>query len=414
MIGSRSANRRAILHRALVTAGVAVLVAASLTSPASAAPNAKPVTPGAGPVGAVPGGFADWSELIAVQSKLNAAAEKVAAAKNAGFAGIVAAPENREVRVYWKGDAGAGVRSLVTDLNRNVPVKLLPARFSEAELASAARGLAAVPNVVNVTPAVDGSGIQLTVEGNGAQVSAAPAVRNSAVPVTIVAGGKPVATFSRQADTPNYYGGGRFWSPGGGCSTGFAINVGGSQQMLTAGHCGENGQTVTTGANVPMGTIHSKIACQDIEIINTGSWGRVFTGPNNSSTSVAIGGTAGSFVGNWVVTSGSTSGEHSSVQVTAVNLYLSIGGIPCGSVGPLVQARQTAGLCAVAPGDSGGPVIAYRTDGKANALGTITAGSNPVAPANCPGTLFSPGYNYVYYIPIGTSLGSYGASIVTS
>ncbi|MDT5024404.1 MAG: hypothetical protein QOE61_830, partial [Micromonosporaceae bacterium] len=80
----------------------------------------------------------------------------------------------------------------------------------------------------------------------------------------------------------------------------------------------------------------------------------------------------------------------------------------------LVQARQLNGTCAVAPGDSGGPAIAYRTDGKANALGTITAGSSPVANSLCPGTIYTPGYNYVYYIPIGTSLGSYGASIVTS
>ncbi|GAA2700584.1 hypothetical protein ACFY2R_07900 [Micromonospora olivasterospora] len=409
---NHSPNRRAVLRRAVVVAGAVVLAAGSLTGPASAA--GKPVAPGAGPAGVVPGGFATWSELIAVQTKLNNAAEKILTAKGAGFAGIVAAPENREVRVYWKGDSGASVRSLVADLNRTVPVRVLPARHSEKELTAAARRLAAVPGVVGVSPKVDGSGVQVTVSGDTARVGAAPAVRDSGVAVSIVRGEQPVATYDRQADIPNYYGGGRFWSPVGGCSTGFAINVGGAQQMITAGHCGENGQAVTTGAGVGMGTIHSKITCQDIEIINTPSWGRVFTGGPYSNTSVAIGGAASSFVGNYVNTSGSTSGEHGSVQVTGVNMYVAVGGIPCGSVGPLVQARQTGGLCAVAPGDSGGPVIAYRTDGRANALGTMTAGAVAVPNASCPGTIYTPGYNYVYYAPIPVSLGSYGASIVTS
>ncbi|BCJ68432.1 hypothetical protein GCM10009779_50140 [Polymorphospora rubra] len=417
MIGSQSSTGRAMPHRALVTAGVAVLVAASLAGPATAAPPAvdsRPTTAGAGPVGAVPGGFATWSELIDVQTRLNTAAERIASARNTGFAGIVAAPENRELRVYWKGDAGATVGSLITDLNRTVPVRLLPARFSAAELAGAARGLAAVPNVVNVVPKVDGSGIQLTVTGDTTRASTAPAVRASAVPVSVVTGGRPVATRDRQADNLYYYGGARFRSPVGACSTGFAIYVAGAPQLLTAGHCGENSQMVTTGAGVTMGSIHSKNVCQDTGIISAGSWGRVFTGDPYSGTGVGIGGTAGSFVGNWVVTSGATSGEHSGIQVTAVGLFLAIGGIPCPSVGPLVQARQTGGQCAVAPGDSGGPVIAYRTDGRANAVGTITAGSDPVPNSACPGTIHTPGYNYVYYVPIINSVRSYGASIITS
>ncbi|MEV0398226.1 hypothetical protein [Polymorphospora rubra] len=391
------------MHRALVAAGVVVLVAASLTSPTSAASavDAKPVPTGAGPTGAVPGGFATWSELIEVQTRLNAAADKVEAAKNTGFAGIVAAPENRELRVYWKGDAGTSVRSLVADLNRDVPVRLLPARFSEAELASAARGLTSVPNVVNAIPKVDGSGIQLTVSGgDSARAGAARAVRDSTVPVTVVAGEKPVATYNRQADVPLYVGGSRFRSPIGECTTGFAIFLGSNSAMLTAGHCGENGQSAYTGAGVWLGSIHSKNTCQDTMIISAYSAGRIYTGDPYSGNRVAVGGAASNRVGNWITTSGATSGERNSVQVTATGLLTTVDGIPCGMVGPLIQARHTGGQCAVAPGDSGGPVIAYRTDGKVNALGTITAGSDPVPDSACPGTIHTPGYNYVYYAPI--------------
>ncbi|MFG2054347.1 hypothetical protein ACGFI9_09960 [Micromonospora sp. NPDC048930] len=415
MIDSQQSRRRALLRGALAVTGAAVLAVSSLAGIASANEPAKPVAPGAGPSGPVPAGFASWAELISVQDKLNQAATRITAVKGDGFAGIVAAPENRELRVYWKGTAGTSVRALVRELNRTVPVRLLPARYSEADLAATARKLATVPDVASVVPQVDGSGVQVVAtEAKLAKVKATPAVRDSAAVVSVVAGDAPVATYDRQADIPNYYGGGRFWSPVGGCSTGFAINTAGTVRMLTAGHCGENGQAVTTGAGVNMGTISNKITCTDIEIINTGSWGRVFTGGPYSGTSVPIGGAASSFVGNYVVTSGATSGEHSNIQVTAVNLYLGVNGIPCSTVGPLVQARQLNGTCAVAPGDSGGPVIAYRTDGKANALGTMTAGAVAVANNLCPGTIYTPGYNYVYYIPIGTSLGAYGASIVTS
>ncbi|MEV0427277.1 hypothetical protein [Micromonospora sp. NPDC050495] len=415
MIDSQHTRRRTLLRGALALTGAAVLAVSSLAGVASASEQTKPVAPGAGPAGPVPAGFASWTELISVQERLNQAATRVAAVKGAGFAGIVAAPENRELRVYWKGDAGARVRALVRDLNRTVPVRLVPARYSEADLAATARKLATVPDVASVVPRVDGSGVQVVARAPKlAKVRATRAVRDSAVVVSVVAGDAPVATYTRQADIPNYYGGGRFWSPTGGCSTGFAINTAGTVRMLTAGHCGENGQSVTTGAGAAMGTISNKITCTDLEIINTGSWGRVFTGGPYSGTSVAIGGTASSFVGNYIVTTGATSGEHSNIQVTAVNLYLGINGIPCGTVGPLVQARQLNGTCAVAPGDSGGPVIAYRTDGKANALGTMTAGAAAVANNLCPGTIYTPGYNYVYYIPIGTSLAAYGASIVTS
>lgn len=415
MIDSQHSRRRTLLRGALAVTGAAVLAVSSLAGVASASQPTKPVAPGAGPSGPVPTGFASWADVISMQEKLNQAATRVAATRGEGFAGIVAAPENRELRVYWKGDAGRSVRALVRELNRTVPVRLLPARWSETDLATVARKLATVPGVASVVPQADGSGVQVVATpAKVATVRAAPAVRGSAAVASVVAGEAPVAAYSRQADIPNYYGGGRFWSPVGGCSTGFAINTGGTVRMLTAGHCGENGQSVTTGAGAAMGTISNKITCTDVEIINTGSWGRVFTGAPYSGTSVAIGGAASSFVGNYVVTSGATSGEHSNIQVTAVNLYVGINGIPCGTVGPLVQARQLNGTCAVAPGDSGGPVIAYRSDGKANALGTMTAGAVAVANNLCPGTIYTPGYNYVYYIPIGTSLGAYGASIVTS
>jgi hypothetical protein len=51
--------------------------------------------------GVVPGGFKSWGELRATQQKLNAA-------------GVVAAPENRELGVYCAGDMSAP--SGLTDL----------------------------------------------------------------------------------------------------------------------------------------------------------------------------------------------------------------------------------------------------------------------------------------------------------
>jgi hypothetical protein len=66
--------------------------------------------------------------------------------------------------------------------------------------------------------------------------------------------------------------------------------------------------------------------------------------------------------------------------------------------GPLTRAGYPNAQCAVAPGDSGGPVYSYSGSGAVIGRGTITAGTTAVT-AMCPGV--SPnGSNTVWYAPL--------------
>lgn len=70
---------------------------------------------------------------------------------------------------------------------------------------------------------------------------------DSALRVESAAAGS-VGRKTRSADTPPFFGGGRIELPDGGCSTGFYISsVSNGTVMVTAGHCGINGDAVLNG-----------------------------------------------------------------------------------------------------------------------------------------------------------------------
>jgi hypothetical protein len=96
---------RRIRHWLAGVTGLA-LAATLAASPASAADKAGPI--GADPITEpVPGGFTDWGELLAMQDRLDAAADQITAARenrgDDGYAGLVADPERRGVELYWRG-----------------------------------------------------------------------------------------------------------------------------------------------------------------------------------------------------------------------------------------------------------------------------------------------------------------------
>lgn len=129
-----------------------------------------------------------------------------------------------------------------------------------------------------------------------------------------------------------------------------------------------------------------------------GVTGTIYTGPFNSNTTASVASATSDFVGDLVATGGASSGEHLNIPVQAVDVFIAVGGIPCASVGPLTRAGYPNAQCAVAPGDSGGPVYSYSGSGAVIARGTITAGTAAVT-AMCPGV--SPnGSNTVWYAPL--------------
>jgi hypothetical protein len=342
-------------------------------SPASKRPISSPARPAA----PVPHGFASWSQVFAMQAKLDAAATRIAAASG-GNASIVTAPLKRELHVFWAGAVPASARAIARRVG--VSATFQHAAFRQRALVAEAKRLAAAPGVVEASPKADGSGVNVVVAATaGSAAQLPPAVAASRFPLTVTTGRRPSAMFSRQADTPPFWGGSRYNSPVGGCSNGFALSVPNTANVfeLSAGHCGDNNQNVTIpGQTSPTGTITNKQQCRDNMAIYypAGVAGRVYTGAFNSSSSARVSASTSDFVGDLVVSSGATSGENFNIPVQAVDVFGSVNGIPCSTVGPLTQAGFSNRNCADAPGDSGGPVYSYASDGSVIGRGTVTSG----------------------------------------
>jgi len=319
--------------------------------------------------------------------------------------------------VYWKGPVPASVRALVA--GSGVPVRFRPARFTHHQLVREAQRLAADPRVAAIGPAADGSGLTVTLADTVPPVNTSQAnnglLATSTVPLTVRSGPRLQLLFSRDNDTSAYWGGGQTRNAvtGGGCSTGFAIWWNDARRMLTAAHCGINGQLVRDGGGVAgtddMGPIINDVDSRDHQMIDrlpTKSYaGRIFTGPWSASTSIGVGGAGTDFVGNIICTGGSYSGEHCNTapnqppsRVTAVDQTATISGI---TISPLTVAVSTVvGGCIAAPGDSGGPVYTPRNDFRVDARGTITAGFlNVLCPNVFPG---GPriGTDQLWYAPV--------------
>jgi hypothetical protein len=235
--------------------------------------------------------------------------------------------------------------------------------------------------VFTAMPNVDGSGATVTV-GTDADAEAIRAESQLPLSVT-VEHQAPSLLWNRQNDISPYWGGARWdnLSTGSYCSTGFGVNFFGSQMMLSAGHCGANGNVARIGApGQPLTTLTLDVNPRDTLMINRPAGrsiaGRIYSGGIYSMTSYRVVGGAPDYVGNYVCTGGARTGEHCNARVTAVNV--SVLGIT-----PLTFAVAGVNTCIAAPGDSGGPVYAPRrifgiplpmpTFG-AVARGTITAG----------------------------------------
>lgn len=403
--------------RALGALCAALLVLGLAATPASAQqdPDKPPPTESL-PDGPVPGGFGSWAELLAAQEELNAAAEQLdaAAQREPGFTGIEAAPELGRVRLYWHGHPPEPIVELVEQLRRRVPVEVLAADHPLAELLDQQAAIAAEPGVSSVAPHVDGSGLTVGYAGSEEQARSLPAIRRATVPVTIEPFDRvePLGCTGRQDDCSPYWGGAKYVMPGGGgCSTGFTLEfttflfppTSPSYRMLSAGHCASNGNVVRDGGGETMGTVTGDSDAADLLTINpaNGFAARVYLGPWNAtlSSNKAVKAARNSFVGNWVCTSGAFTGEHCPVQVNAVNVLI------WGSV-TTIKATHYQGTVAAGKGDSGGPVLVHQWwGGGVYALGTISAGTGPVA---CPaGSPSSACFKTVYYVGVLTALAHY-------
>ncbi|MFI8106061.1 hypothetical protein [Streptomyces sp. NPDC086023] len=405
--GRTTARRRlaAVLGAGALAASLVAGTAAAQDAPAAKPAPAAPAGATTGHTGPVPGGFASWADLMALQKKLDAAADRITATRAEGYAGIVTAPENRELRLYWKGTLPAPVRSLVADIRRSVPVRVLPAAHTERALQAEAARLIRQPGVLSAAPDADGSGLTVATAG-----TAAADGLTASVPLRRTA--ERPAPVSRGADTSPYWGGAR-WN---GCSTGFAVITGtGTSAMLSAGHCADNGATARTGGGITMGPVSGTDKTRDTLLINATSAGRIYDGGvGTGEFSKPVAGARRSYTGDWLCDSGAYSGAVCNIQVKATGQWINIGY----SVGPVVRAEQVDHVAPVGNGDSGGPV--FELDWPDHPERVIAKGTNTAIDLNtqaaCQGVPESTSRRCAwrfYYADVIGALTSYGARIAT-
>lgn len=331
-------------------------------------PRKPPVTDETGPREPVPGGFADWGALFTEQTRLNAVADRVlgTAETAEGYAGMIVAPENHEVRLYWKGEVPSAVQTVIDEGRQKAPVRVLPAPYSHAQLQREAEQWAESGQVTGAAPQPDGSGVQVSVKGEDTSPDELHRPGGASAPIALERGEEQLSpAYDRQNDVPSYYAGGRTWNhrDGSGCTSGFAVyDKHGDRGFLTAAHCGKlwdqfyDGGGFGSAANY-MGDYSWYITNRDSAIVMANATARTFKGGPTSSVSAKVVALWKAHVGNWVCNSGASLGEVCQIKVTEVGWS---GTYTNGQkVKHMVRAKHAGGGCAVAAGDSGGPIFAY-------------------------------------------------------
>jgi hypothetical protein len=376
------------------SAGVGVVALVAAGAVASAAQAATPVPPPSGTTvkrgaaalraSALPAAVAARQ---AQQGRLMPLATSLARdAKDAssGIAGVSVDAATGTVRVY---KTAAGKLPAVAR-PAGVKLQVLPARFSRAAMLAAggritgdARTLGAAHVAVqSVGPAVDGSGLQVSVlvsgQDAGAQLSRAEALlraRYGAVVHTVTAtehrstASADFFTGWRFNDYAPWYGGDRLSSSVGGCTDGFEAIYNGGPTMLTASHCGgvgtafSNGPSTTGTFRAIGNSVYSNSGTDVAAIGVTSATNTINVGSTTAPTQMGVSGWASPVVGEYLCQSGSYTGEVCGLRVVDTNQqqcqswFLWI----CTSyMGPLSDVINSAGSGSYAAGhgDSGGPV----------------------------------------------------------
>jgi hypothetical protein len=408
-------NRMTLRRAAAAVFGAAVLAAGVAIGPAGAAPN-QGGEPGTGSIltgTPVPAGFASWQELLRVQETLNRAAAQIIAGTTAkadsGFAGVVANPLDRMLKVYWKGQAPAG---LVTAAERIAPVSVLPAAYSKVELTAATKRLLAKAGakVTSVGPRPDGAGLVV-----GTDQGLAGAAQLAGVAVTVETGVSASPAFSRWDDSSPWWGGGAWHVGPSECSTGFGVWHNGITAVLSAAHCASFGAVATDPTGEVIGTVVQNNAASDTLILWAAAGGNVYNNATDANGNVVsefsnpVVGAQSSQVGNFVCTSGAYSGTRCSIQVKLRDQCLA--GV-CG----LVKAEQTAHQNAAGSGDSGGPVEMVNPNNlnQVYATGTLTMIDSVNAKVPCTGYVVTNRTCAwrLWYVDIFTGMAGVGATAV--
>jgi streptogrisin D len=342
--------------------GAIVGVAVAMTTVVATTPAAAAASPTATAITLAPSGVA--ARQIPLKQAAGLLRTLVEHGDYTGYAGLEL--EENGVALWWKGALPAEIARTVATARAIAPVRVAPADHSLAELRAAGTTLRAAygETGTRIKYAVDGSKIVVALDATTTTVrKAAPAV---GVPVDVVAGGTKT-NVSRRDDWAPWKGGADQLVSGARCTTGFPVRNAANQRfILTAGHCGSNGATITDGTGEFMGTFTAKNETHDLGLVATP--GNVddfmYLGGLESNVGLNVEGWDWVYPGEYLCQSGGSSARDTGNAVC--NLLVEKFNT---NPGDAVEARQVNGAPAVRPGDSGGPVYAISASGNAIAKG---------------------------------------------
>lgn len=305
-----------VFTRRLAAVAAAVLVLGGLAAAPARAATDKPAWTSDRPED----GSNAAAELMAAQEPLVDLATRITALDpdGKGLGGIRLRVTEHALDLWWKGDVPGEVRDEVARAAEGgVTVELGESRYSQRELVDATEAVPArwkdFPGLVDVSPAVDGSGLVVGVTGD-----ADPAGWDFGVPATVVRS-EQVRQTSRQNDFAPWWGGAALRMPSGNCSTGFAVIRRtlwweSSRGILTAEHCAPGGGvrvTDPTGELVGVAEPAPARRLSDSLYVPTRSANRIYDGGVGvGEFSKPVVGAVGNFPGQFVCTSGAFTGVH--------------------------------------------------------------------------------------------------------
>ncbi|MFF7442714.1 S1 family peptidase [Streptomyces sp. NPDC008122] len=359
-----------------------------------------------------------------------------------GYAGIVVDADNGRLNVYWKGPLPERVHNLAAQAPHGLKVDVRPARYSAAEVKTAQRKLLTnssrrgdglLPGgrpwtSLATSPTGDGLIIGYEPEkglsraqqdGESSEVAAAT---QKATGVAVTAMPKRRSQISaRQDDYSPWWGGAGLRTPANSfCSSGFSVYFpSGAPGMLTAAHCGMDGQFFDRQGEL-IGEAILKRRDLDVTVIgveNGAVGGYYYDGPWSTDIGKHVIGWNTNYVGDYVCTSGAMSGVHCNNKVNSIedDIVQDDGT----HVGPVVFAQRTdLQDVSHSKGDSGGPVVTspdgtYGFDMEARGIISVGRGEPTVC---IPGETQRPDvmcFSTVGYIPMGTIMNTFGLTLAT-
>ncbi|MFD5920677.1 S1 family peptidase [Kitasatospora sp. NPDC058201] len=378
-------------------------------------------------------GAASVADISARQAVLDRLADEITGvpeherATLPGYAGHTVDPQHGRLDLYWQGDVPDRVSGVLSRMPAELTAAVHPAPYSLRDLRAARDRLSAVAARgesgavwTTVGPQADGSGLAVTYTPNAerhrdvptSEDVAALAATIAGVPVSALPTASPSAAANRHSDASPWSAGAELITPSNAwCTSGFGGWRGRTPVLLTAEHCGTSGSYKTGGGTV-IGTAADADTALDTTVINVSGSpsGRFYDGAwnNESGYSKRVVGAGRNNVGDLVCNSGSVSGIHCGLKITATDVAATVDGVWRSDLDTAVRTDDST--VTVAGGDSGGPVVASINGEDMQARGIMSAGSgNRVVCGSV--AVQTTCYDTVLFVPIGPIVSKFGLSL---